>query len=208
MIAKLKGRVDAIGNDWCVIDVGGVGYLVFCSGRTLGDLPPVGEAASLMIETHVREDHIHLFGFASERERDWFRLLQSVQGVGAKVALAILSIVGPDELTNSIAAQDKTVVGRAAGVGPKLATRIITELKDKVAKFAFAPAPADIRGGVSGSAPDAPDGGDLQDAVSALVNLGYRQTEAYMAVAAAARATEMELSVSDLIRLGLKELGR
>jgi len=208
MIAKLKGRVDAIGEDWCVIDVGGVGYLVFCSGRTLGNLPPAGEAVSLMIETHVREDHIHLFGFASERERDWFKLLQSVQGVGAKVALAILSIVGPDELSNSIAAQDKTVVGRATGVGPKLATRIITELKDKVAKFAFTPAPAELRGGAAGPATGTPDNSDLQDAVSALVNLGYRQTEAYMAVAAAARATEMELSVSDLIRRGLKELGQ
>jgi len=208
MIAKLKGRVDAIGEDWCVIDVGGVGYLVFCSGRTLGNLPPAGEAVSLMIETHVREDHIHLFGFASERERDWFKLLQSVQGVGAKVALAILSIVGPDELSNSIAAQDKTVVGRATGVGPKLATRIITELKDKVAKFAFTPAPAELRGGAAGAATGTPDNSDLQDAVSALVNLGYRQTEAYMAVAAAARATEMELSVSDLIRRGLKELGQ
>lgn len=208
MIAKLKGLVDSVGDDWCVIDVGGIGYLVFCSGRTLGNLPPVGEATALMIETHVREDHIHLFGFSTELEKDWFKLLQTVQGVGAKVALAILSIVGTDELSNSIAAQDKTVVGRASGVGPKLATRIITELKDKVAKFAFTPAPAETRAGGQASPAAQQNNSAIQDAVSALVNLGYRQTEAYMAVSSAARSAEAEASVSDLIRSGLKELGQ
>ncbi len=206
MIAKLKGLVDSIGEDSCIIDVGGVGYLVFCSGRTLGNLPSVGEAVTLMIETHVREDHIHLFGFAGEMEKDWFNLIQTVQGVGAKVALAIFSSVAIDELSNSIAAQDKTVVGRAKGVGPKLATRIITELKDKVARFPVTPSKA-------GSRPNAPlpeniDGTSLQDAVSALVNLGYRQTEAYMAVSTVARSREGEASLADLIRLGLKELGQ
>lgn len=208
MIAKLKGLVDTIGEDFCVIDVNGVGYLVFCSGRTLGNLPSEGEATTLMIETHVREDHIHLFGFASELEKDWFKLLQTVQGVGAKVALAILSVVGIDELSNSIAAQDKTVVGRATGVGPKLATRIITELKDKVAKFAFSSAPAENRPS-GGAAPVAQGKAtDVQDAVSALVNLGYRQTEAYMAVSRVAASREEETPVSDLIRLGLKELAQ
>ena len=206
MIAKLKGLVDSIGEGDCVIDVNGVGYLVFCSGRTLGNLPAEGEAVTLMIETHVREDHIHLFGFASALERDWFKLLQTVQGVGAKVTLAILSAVGIDELSNSISAQDKTVVGRATGVGPKLATRIVTELKDKVAKFATLPKAAEVKGGGGGTA--VVDNTAIQDAVSALVNLGYRQTEAYMAVSAAARAAEGETGVSDLIRLGLKELAQ
>ncbi|PCI34331.1 MAG: Holliday junction branch migration protein RuvA [Alphaproteobacteria bacterium] len=206
MIAKLKGLVDAIGEDSCVIDVNGVGYLVFCSGRTLGNLPSIGEAVSLMIETHVREDHIHLFGFGSDLEKTWFNLVQTVQGVGAKVALAILSVVAIDELSNSIAAQDKTVVGRAKGVGPKLATRIVTELKDKVARFAALPQAATVKG--DGAAPVAVDNGAVQDAVSALVNLGYRQTEAYMAVAGVARNFDGEAGVSDLIRLGLKELGQ
>ncbi|PCI50891.1 MAG: Holliday junction branch migration protein RuvA [Alphaproteobacteria bacterium] len=201
MIAKLKGLVDTIGEDFCVIDVNGVGYLVFCSGRTLGNLPGVGEAVTLMIETHVREDHIHLFGFASTLEKDWFNLIQTVQGVGAKVALAIFSVVAIDELSNSIAAQDKTVVGRAKGVGPKLATRIITELKDKVAKFAVIPA---FSGKGSGAA--ATDNSAIKDAVSALVNLGYGQTEAHMAVSGAAQSFEGEAGVSDLIRLGLKEV--
>ena len=211
MIAKLKGLVDSIDEDFCVIDVNGVGYLVFCSGRTLGNLPGVGEATTLMIETHVREDHIHLFGFASELERDWFKLVQTVQGVGAKVALAILSAIGTDELSNSIAAQDKTVVGRATGVGPKLATRIITELKDKVAKFAVTRPVSALAGSLNGdgakTAAAFQDNTDILDAVSALVNLGYRQTDAYMAVSAVALASEGDVSVSDLIRLGLKELG-
>ncbi len=202
MIAKLKGLVDSIGEDFCVIDVNGVGYLVFCSGRTLGNLPAMGEAVTLMIETHVREDHIHLFGFASEIEKDWFNLVQTVQGVGAKVALAILSVVGIDELSNSIAAQDKTVVGRAKGVGPKLATRFITELKDKVGQFITMPEATEVKG----SSPIV-DNSAVQDAVSALVNLGYRQTEAYMSVVAVARSFDGEVTVSDLIRLGLKELG-
>ncbi|MCF8475136.1 MAG: Holliday junction branch migration protein RuvA [Emcibacter sp.] len=206
MIAKLKGRVDSIGDDWCIIDVNGVGYLVFCSGRTLGNLPVVGELTTLMIETHVREDHIHLFGFGSELEKDWFKLLQTVQGVGAKVALAILSVVSLDELSNSIAAQDKSTVGRASGVGPKLATRIITELKDKVAKFALSKGNIDVK--TSNVQNLTTEGTDLQDATSALVNLGYRQTEAYMAISQVARSSEKTLTVSDLIRLGLKELGK
>lgn len=207
MIAKLKGILDSVGEDHCIVDVNGVGYLVFCSSRTLGNLSGVGEAVSLMIETHVREDHIHLFGFATDLEKDWFSLLQTVQGVGAKVALAILSVVGTDELSASIAAQDKTVVARASGVGPKVATRIVNELKDKVAKFAFTPPAATL--GTSNAAP-APEGNsDVQDAVSALVNLGYGQTDAFVVVNGVMRSlqdADKKSDVSTLIRLGLKEL--
>ncbi|WP_339863737.1 Holliday junction branch migration protein RuvA [Paremcibacter congregatus] len=208
MIAKLKGLVDTIGEDYCVIDVNGVGYLVFCSGRTLGNLPSLGEATTLLIETHVREDHIHLFGFSSEMEKQWFILLQTVQGVGAKVALAILSVISIDELSTSIAAQDKKVVGRATGVGPKLATRIITELKDKVAKFSLAPTGGDKSGKSAGHAAVDTSNSVLQDAASALVNLGYGQTEAYTAVSQAARGSDEMPPVSTLIRLGLKELSQ
>lgn len=205
MIAKLKGLVDSISEDNCVIDVNGVGYLVYCSGRTLGNLPGIGEAVTLLIETHVREDHIHLFGFASEVEKNWFNLIQTVQGVGAKVALAVFSAVGMDELSNSIAAQDKTVVGRAKGVGPKLATRIITELKDKVAGFTAVSSMAPVK---AGGASVSTDNTVMGDATSALVNLGYGQTEAHMAVTDVARSFEGEARVSDLIRLGLKALGQ
>lgn len=199
MIAKLRGVLDSFGEDWCIIDVGGVGYQVFCSSRTLNNLNGLGEEVTLLIETHIREDHFHLFGFATELERDWFRLVQTVQGVGAKVALAILSVIGPEELSNSIAAQDKTVVGRASGVGPKLATRIIHELKDKVAKFAVAPVQA---GDGSPSRSTA-----LGDAVSALSNLGYKQAEAYTAVSKVLNDGADD-DVQTLIRLGLKELGK
>ncbi|HSR55563.1 MAG TPA: Holliday junction branch migration protein RuvA, partial [Alphaproteobacteria bacterium] len=131
MIASLKGLIESVGEDFAVIETGGVGYLVFCSARTLSALPPAGEAAALKIETHVREDHIHLYGFATAAERDWFRLLITVQGVGARVALAILSVLPPSDLGLALAAGDKAALGRAAGVGPKLAQRIVTELKDK-----------------------------------------------------------------------------
>jgi holliday junction DNA helicase RuvA len=199
VIAKLRGILDSVGEDWCIVDVGGVGYHVFCSSRTLNNINNVGEEVVLMIETHIREDHFHLFGFATELERDWFRLVQTVQGVGAKVALAILSAIDPDELSNSIAAQDKTVVGRATGVGPKLATRIIHELKDKVAKFAFAPSQSDDGKPAKSNS--------MADAISALVNLGYKQAEAYMAVTKVL-ADGGEDDVQTLIRLGLKELGK
>jgi holliday junction DNA helicase RuvA len=199
VIAKLRGKLDSFGEDWCIIDVNGVGYHVFCSARTLNNLNGIGEEVTLLIETHIREDHFHLFGFATELERDWFRLVQTVQGVGAKVALAILSTISPDELSNSIAAQDKTVVGRASGVGPKLATRIIHELKDKVAKFAIAPLKSDDGTQVRSSA--------MGDAVSALSNLGYKQAEAYTAVSKALN-DGAEDDVQTLIRLGLKELGK
>lgn len=199
MIAKLRGLLDSVGEDWCIIDVGGVGYHVFCSSRTLDKLGRTGDEVTLHIETHIREDHFHLFGFATELERDWFRLLQTVQGVGAKVALTILSTVSADQLSTSIAAQDKAVVGQASGVGPKLATRIVTELKDKVARFAIVPLKT---GSTVQERPSS-----LGDAVSALTNLGYKQAEAYTAVSKAIN-DGAEDDVQTLIRLGLKELGK
>ena len=146
MIAKLTGLLDSIGEEWAVIDVNGVGYLVFCSTRTLAQLPGRGEAVSFVIETHVREDHIHLYGFLEHAEREWFRLLTTVQGVGAKVGLGILSVLAPRDLSDAILAQDKGMITRAPGVGPKLATRLLTELKDKACGLAeFAPPPAKRR---------------------------------------------------------------
>ena len=136
MIASLKGVLDSVAEESAIVDVRGVGYLVFCSGRTLSKLPQPGEAVRFVVETHVREDHIHLYGFAESVERDWFRLLTTVQGVGAKVGLAILSALGPEELVQALVAQDKAAVSRANGVGPKLAGRIVLELKDKVSGLA------------------------------------------------------------------------
>jgi holliday junction DNA helicase RuvA len=203
MIAKLTGILDHIGPEGAVIDVGGVGYLCFCSGRTLGQLPPPGGAARLFVETHVREDHIHLYGFVDAAERDWFRLLTTVQGVGAKVALAILSAVAPNDLTLAIVSQDQTTLSRADGVGPKLAARIVNELRDKVGGLALA---------ATNSAAPAPsagvDAGPTGDAVSALVNLGYRRAEAFGAVAAASRRLGDGAQVDALIRAGLQELAQ
>lgn len=197
MIAKLTGLVDSVARDHAIIDVGGVGYFVRCSTRTLGALPPAGSAASLSVETLVREDAIDLYGFATARERDWFRLLTTVQGVGAKVALSILSTLSADELSQAIMAQDKAMVSRADGVGPKLANRIVSELKDKVG--GFAPVAAAVS--VPGLPADA-----LADAVSALVNLGYRRVEAVGAIEKAARKLGPKARVEALIPAGLKEL--
>ena len=194
MIAKLTGLVDSLGEDWVVIDVGGVGYLVFGSGGTLGRLA-VGEIASLEIETHVREDHIHLYGFTDAVERDWFRILMTVQGVGARVALAILTVLAPDQLMPAIAVGDRAALTRAAGVGGKLAGRIVAELKDKVGDIALGPA------AVAGDA-----AGVTAAAVSALVNLGYGATESYSAVSLAARRLGALADVEALIRAGLLEL--
>lgn len=200
MIAKLTGILDSIGDDWAIVDVGGVGYLVFCSTRTLSQMPGTGEAVSFVIETHIREDHIHLYGFLDHAERDWFRLLTTVQGVGAKVGLGIQSVLGPQELTDAILAQDKGMITRAPGVGPKLATRLLTELKDKVGGIA-ASAPA-----VAAVAANDSDRAVLDDAVSALVNLGYRRGDAFGAVSGAMRTMGGDAPVEDLIRAGLKEL--
>lgn len=199
MIAKLTGIVDSVHRDHAIIDVGGVGYLVRCSTRTLAALPPAGSAASISVETLVREDAIDLYGFATTRERDWFRLLTTVQGVGAKVGLSILSTLSSDELSQAIMAQDKAMVSRADGVGPKLANRIVSELKDKVASGSFAPAAAAI------TVPGLPDDA-LADAVSALVNLGYRRVEAVGAIEKAARKLGPKARIEALIPAGLKEL--
>lgn len=203
MIGKLKGLIDSYGEDFIILDVNGVGYVVQCSGRTLQKLPPVGEAAALAIETQVREDAIRLFGFASEAERDWFRLLQTVQGVGAKVALAILSILTPGELASAIATQDKSTVARAQGVGPKLAVRIVTELKDKApACGAVDPTVARLAGTDESKSAPLP----VQDAISALVHLGYGRPQAAAAVAQSVKALGETADASALIRRGLKEL--
>jgi holliday junction DNA helicase RuvA len=203
MIAKLAGILDQIGSEGAVIDVGGVGYLVFCSTRTIGHLPAPGGAARLLIETHVREDHIHLYGFIDTVERDWFRLLTTVQGVGARLALALLSAVSPDGLALAILAQDKAVLARAEGVGPRLAARIVNELRDKVGGLALVPASS-----IVGESAVMAEAGAAPDAVSALVNLGYRRAEAFGAVAAAARRLGDGAAVDALIRAGLQELGQ
>lgn len=203
MIGKLKGVIDSRGPDWVIVDVGGVGYHVTCSARTLAALPGVGEAASLAVETFVREDVIRLFGFATDAERDWFRLLITVQGVGTKVALAILSTLTPGDLARAVALDDKAAIARAPGVGAKVAGRIAGELKDKGAAIVLAdPALAHIAGAARGF------DGPAADAVSALVNLGYPQAQASAAVAAAGRARGDEAGTEELIRLGLKELAR
>ena len=204
MIAKLKGLIDSTGEGWAVIDVGGVGYLVFCSGRTLGRLG-AGEVADVMVETHVREDHIHLYGFIDAAERDWFRLLTTVQGVGAKVALALLSALSPDELLHAVAAADKAAVTQAPGVGPKLATRILSELKDKVGDLALGVSAGVIQMAAHGGGPEGA-GGALRDAASALVNLGYQPSEALAAVGSAAGRLGDDATVEALIRAGLNEL--
>ena len=210
MIALLKGRIEEVGDGWAIVDVNGVGYLIFCSSRTLGQLV-VGEAATVHIETHVREDHIHLYGFLDTAEREWFKLLTTVQGVGAKVGLAILSVLSGDELTHAIAAQDKGQVGRANGVGPKLAGRIVTELKDKVAKMALGNTgglAAGLKGAKVGAHAASGGAGDAtRDATSALVNLGYTPSDALSAVSHAAGKLGEDADVSALIKGGLAELG-
>ena len=174
MIAQLTGRVDALSDGTCVIDVGGVGYLVQASSRTLAALPAAPAVARVLIETHVREDAIVLYGFADSTERDWFRLLTTVQGVGAKVALSVLSSLSPRDLVSVIAAGDRASLTRAPGVGAKLAVRLLTELRDKAGMMPTSPGFA--------VAPLRPPG-VAEDALSALVNLGYRRPEAQPVVA-------------------------
>ncbi|MFC6444919.1 Holliday junction branch migration protein RuvA [Shinella zoogloeoides] len=205
MIGKLKGTIDEIGEDHVVLDVHGVGYVAHCSARTLGRLGSAGEAAVLFIETYVREDQFRLFGFLTALEREWFRLLQSVQGVGSKVALAVLSTLTPGELANAIALQDKTAVSRAPGVGPKVAVRIITELRNKAPAFAGeASASIGLKQEIGEGVASAP----VADAVSALTNLGYSRDQAANAVAAALKNGGEGADSAKLIRLGLKELSR
>ncbi len=202
MIARLKGILDDVLDDRVIVDVGGVGYVAYCSARTLGRLPGIGEAVRLEIEMHVREDHIHLYGFHDPAERDWFRLLTTVQGVGARVGLAILSTLSPDDLTQAIAADDKASISRANGVGPKVAGRIVTELKDKTGDLSFATA----IGAPAAPAAQRPD--MVEDAVSALVNLGYSRTEAFGAVARAGGRLDGAPDIAALIRGGLAELSQ
>lgn len=205
MIGKLKGLINSYGEDYVILDVQGVGYQVHCSARTLQALPQTGEAAVLSIETYVREDQIKLFGFRSDMEREWFRLLQTVQGVGAKVALAVLSTLPPADLANAIALRDKTAVARTPGVGPKVAERIVSELKDKAPAFASVdPVVAQLAGAMDDNR--AP--GAVRDAISALVNLGYGQPQAAAAVAAASRSAGEGAETAQLIKLGLKELAK
>jgi holliday junction DNA helicase RuvA len=205
MIGKLKGIIDSYGEDFIVLDVNGVGYLVQCSARTLQELPGVGQPITLSIETYVREDQIRLFGFRTDVEREWFRLLQTVQGVGAKVALSVLGTLKPADLASAIAMRDRAMVARTPGVGPKVAERIVTELKDKAPAFADLD-PAVIR--LSGAIEDRRAPQPVVDAVSALVNLGYGQPQAAAAVAAAARSAGEGADTARLIRLGLKELSK
>jgi len=199
MIAKLAGLIDEINEGSAIIDVRGVGYLVFCSARTLSRLSP-GQAAKLYIETHVREDHIHLYGFEDLSERDWFRLLTTVQGVGTKVALAILSVLDAEKLMHGIAAADKTAFTQVSGVGPKLASRLIGELKDKVNAIALSP----VSSGTAVAGAQA--GGLAQDAVSALVNLGYSASDAFAVIAQVAGQSP-DAGIEALIKAGLAELG-
>jgi holliday junction DNA helicase RuvA len=205
MIGKLKGVLDSYGEDSVIVDVNGVGYQVHCSTRTMQELPRVGEPVTMSIETHVREDQIRLFGFLSDAEREWFRLLQTVQGVGAKVALNVLSTLRPADLASAIALRDKAMVARTPGVGPKVAERIVTELKDKAPAYTHID-PALVR--LSGALDEKRAPQPITDAVSALVNLGYAQPQAMAAIAAAARSAGDGAEVRTLIRLGLKELSK
>ncbi|AMM85231.1 Holliday junction branch migration protein RuvA [Martelella sp. AD-3] len=204
MIGKLKGVIDEIGDDHVLVDVHGVCYVAFCSARTLSRIGSPGEAVTLVIETFVREDQLKLYGFISAEERGWFNLLQSVQGVGTRVALAILSTLSAGEVANAIALGDKTAVSRAPGVGPKVATRIVNELKNKV--------PAGLSMGDSEGVAFRQDVGEgkapaaVSDAISALSNLGYSRDQAAGAVSAALKKAGEDADSAVLIRLGLKEL--
>ncbi len=205
MIGKLKGLIDSYGDDFVIIDVNGVGYVAFCSSRTLQSLPKPGEAAALAIETYVREDQIKLFGFASDVERDWFRILLNVQGVGTKVALAILSTFRAADLASAIALKDVAAITRTPGVGRKLAERIVLDLKDKAPAFAGVdPAVIRLQGDIEEKRAPVP----ARDAISALVNLGYPQAQAAAAVAAAMKAAGEDAKTEALIRLALKEMAR
>jgi len=206
MIGKLKGVLDEIGEDYCVVDVHGVGYVAYCSSRALAALPKSGEAVTLFIETYVREDMIRLYGFRTSLEREWFRLLMNnVQGVGAKVALAILSTLDPPDLANAIALRDIATVSRAPGVGKKVAERIVTELKNKAPAFAgSATGTIGLKQEIGEGVAPAP----VADAVSALTNLGYSRDIAANAVAAALKTAGEGADSAKLIRLGLRELAR
>jgi holliday junction DNA helicase RuvA len=204
MIGKLKGIVDSVEEEALILDVNGVGYLVSASARTLRAIPALGEPTVLLIETYVREDAIRLYGFLTAGERDWFRLLQSVQGVGAKVALGILGALSAEALSTAVARQDKAMMARAPGVGPKLAARLVLELKDK------APAMSDADFVHAGSGRDHTPklAKAAEDAVLALVGLGYAQAQAAAAVARISAQLGPAAETAALIRAGLKELAQ
>ncbi|TQX85576.1 MULTISPECIES: Holliday junction branch migration protein RuvA [unclassified Rhizobium] len=204
MIGKLKGTIEEIGEDYALVDVHGVCYVAYCSSRTLARLGGVGEACVLFIETYVREDQLKLFGFLTVLEREWFILLQSVQGVGAKVALAVLSTLTTSELANAIALQDKTVISRAPGVGPKVAMRMVLELKNKAPAFAGEALNMGLKQEIGEGVAAAP----VSDAMSALTNLGYSRDQAANAVAAAMKTAGEGADSAKLIRLGLRELSK
>ncbi|ARO31614.1 MULTISPECIES: Holliday junction branch migration protein RuvA [unclassified Rhizobium] len=204
MIGKLKGTIDEIGEDYVLVDVHGVCYVAYCSARTLSKLGSAGEACVLFIETYVREDQLKLFGFMTALEREWFNLLQSVQGVGAKVALAVLSTLTPGELANAIALQDRAAVSRAPGVGPKVAMRLVTELKNRAPAYAGEAINIALKQELGEGVAAAP----VADAVSALTNLGYSRDQAANAVASALKTAGEGADSAKLIRLGLKELAR
>ncbi len=204
MIGKLKGVVDSVEDEALILDVNGVGYLVSASARTLRAIPAVGEPAALLIETHVREDAIRLYGFLTAGERDWFRLLQSVQGVGAKVALGILGALSAEALSTAVTRQDKAMMARAPGVGPKLAARLVLELKDKAPAFAL----ADFVHSEAGLERTPKLAKAAEDAVLALVGLGYAQAQAAAAVARITAQLGPAAETAALIRAGLKELAQ
>jgi holliday junction DNA helicase RuvA len=205
MIGKLKGLIDSYGDDYVIIDVNGVGYVAFCSGRTLQSLPPPGQAAALAIETYVREDQIKLFGFATDAEREWFRILLAVQGVGTKVALAILSTFKVGDLATAIALKDVAAITRTPGVGKKLAERLVLDLKDKAPAFGSVdPAVMKLQDDMDAKRAPQP----ALEAISALVNLGYPQVQASGAVAAAMKVAGEAPRTEALIRLALKEMAR
>ncbi|MBL1234373.1 MAG: Holliday junction branch migration protein RuvA [Rhodobiaceae bacterium] len=208
MIGKLKGIVDEIGEGWMILDVGGVGYLVSCSSTTLRGLGGPGDPAALLIETYVREDQFRLFGFLDVAERDWFKILQSVQGVGARVALAVLGTLGIVGLTSAINTQDKKAVAQTSGVGPKLAARIVSELKDKVPSSALSLQVGTLPEGSGNGSAITLSSGPAEDAISALVNLGYPDAHARQAIGAAAAVSDEGATAEMLIRRGLKELAR
>ena len=205
MIGKLKGIVDVVGEGYAIIDVGGVGYEVSASARTLRNLVP-GETVSLAIETHVREDAIRLFGFTSEVERAWFRLLQTIQGVGARVALGVLGTLSPGEIANAVALQNWAVVEQSPGVGKKLAQRIVAELKDKAPALSAAGLNVPAASAKAGRAPI--EDSATAEAISALTNLGYQPAQASQAVAAAMAELGDAADTAKLIRRGLKALAR
>jgi Holliday junction DNA helicase RuvA len=207
MIGKLRGKVDAIGESHLIVDVGGVGYEVQASARTLRNLK-IGDEVSLTIDTHVREDAIRLYGFSSEVERSWFRTLQNVQGVGAKVGLGVLGVLSPPDLANAIALGNWAAVEQAPGVGKKLAQRIVAELKDKAPALSVAGLNVPAGGGAGGVMAPPPEGNAAAEAISALINLGYNPAQASQAVAAAAKELGADADTARMIRRGLKELAR